>query len=108
MTDKQKTYIREYYREYRQTHRAKINNRQKLKNREKYNPEKARLVEEAKVYYRAEFPPIDGVILDSNKLRFEIYYSRGEKRFVAERYFGSVDDCVIHYTAVCDLMKDDG
>lgn len=106
MTDKQKTYIREYYREYRQTHRAKINNRQKLKNREKYNPEKARLIEDAKEYYRMEFPPIDGVIIDKDKHRFEIYYNRGKHRFVTERWFEDAENCAIHYTAVCDLMKE--
>lgn len=107
MTDKQKTYIREYYREYRQTHRAKINNRQKLKNREKYNPEKARLIEDAKVYYRAEFPPIDGVVMNDSRTRLDIYYNRGKKRFVTECYFEASEDCKIHYTAICDLMKED-
>jgi hypothetical protein len=107
MTDKQKTYIREYYREYRQTHRAKINNRQKMANRMKSNPDKARRIEEAKAYYRAEFPPIDGIVMNDSRNRFDIYYNRGEKRCVTECYFEVSEDCKIHYTAICDLMKEE-
>jgi hypothetical protein len=105
MTEKQKTYIREYYREYRQTHRAKINNRQKLANRMKSNPDKARRIEEAKAYYRAEFPPIDGVIINDDKSWLEIYYSRAGKRYSSEIWFESPDDCAIHHIAIRDLLR---
>lgn len=106
MTDKQRKYIREYYREYRKHHRAKINARQNLAQRMKNNPDKARRIEDIKTYYRADFPPIDGVIMDANKTRLEIYYNRDGYRYVTERWFEDAGDCAVHYTAVCDLMKE--
>ena len=106
MTEAQRTYIREYYREYRKRHRAKINARQKLAIRMKTNPERAELIEEAKTYYRGAFPPIDGVIINDDKSRLKIFYSRDGKRYSSEIWFESPDDCAIHHIAIRDLMKE--
>ena len=98
---------REYFREYIKKNREKHNAHQRQYMRNRTNPEKARRIEDAKAYYRAEFPPIDGVIMNDSRNRFEIYYSRGEKRFMTECYFEASEDCKIHYMAICDLMKED-
>ena len=106
MTDAQRRYIREYYREYRERNRAKVNARQKLANRMRRDPLRAGMIEGVKARYRADFPPIDGVIMDDNRTRLEIYYNRDGKRFVTERWFETSEDRKIHYTAICDLMKE--
>lgn len=106
MTESQRKYMREYYHEYRKHHRAEINNRQKLASRMKNNSDKARRIEEVKAYYRADLPPVDGVIMDANKTRLEIYYNQDGYRRVTERWFEDSADCAVHYTAICDLMKE--
>ena len=106
MTEAQRKYIREYYREYRKHHRAEVNNRQKLANRMRSNPDKARRIEEAKAYYREDLPLVDGVIMDADKLRLEIYYDRDGGRYVTEQWFETAEDCKVSYTAICDLMRE--
>lgn len=98
---------REYFREYIKKNREKHNAYQREYIRRKKDPGKARRIEEAKAYYRAELPPIDGVVMSDNRTHMELYYERDGHRFVMEHWFDSAEECAICYTAACDLMKED-